>query len=248
MKTILLIFLICILTFIITFISVNKYIYYNRNCSNSLKDNFWCQKFSPVEITIIDYFGTKAVGTYNNNTICHIYNDIQYVKRGTKMDGFFQIQNPSICSTEWSLENADKYIHKLKTPTFMNGYSVIISCVSFFTMGICILCIFNIKENDEIDLSKINFCKINFSKINLSNIFYNFYRPHKNSDVHKNIQIQLEEGVINGPNMNESCGICLDEYSSNNKQLVSLKCAHWFHKDCLELHLKTNKLCPICIR
>ena len=49
----------------------------------------------------------------------------------------------------------------------------------------------------------------------------------------------------------EPCSICLEplydkEALENNKPVISLKCNHMFHKECLDPWIKTNKNCPLC--
>ena len=67
-----------ILVFIISFIIIGICFYSNTNCSNYLSDYYWCQHFTPVEITIIDYSGFKAIGKYNNIS-CNFRNNIGYI-------------------------------------------------------------------------------------------------------------------------------------------------------------------------
>ena len=51
----------------------------------------------------------------------------------------------------------------------------------------------------------------------------------------------------------EPCSICLEplynkEDLENNKPVISLKCNHMFHKECLDPWVINNKCCPLCKR
>ena len=47
---------------------------------------------------------------------------------------------------------------------------------------------------------------------------------------------------------NDICSICLEKYfdEENLKKVVSLKCNHLFHKECIDKWFKINKNCPMC--
>ena len=92
---------------------------------------------------------------------------------------------------------------------------------------------YNIHPDSDIKLPGIKLSFLNTKYSMVSTVEY------------KNIQQQIEEGYVTGPNMNEMCTICLNTYSGD-KQMATLKCAHWFHKECLEAHLKSSKICPTC--
>lgn len=81
------------------------------------------------------------------------------------------------------------------------------------------------QENDEIDVQKLCF-------------------KNKAKTEFKDVEAQLSDGYIEGPTFDQICGICLNDKS--NKQWVCLKCAHWFHKECIDSHFKNKKICPIC--
>tara|TARA_B100000886_G_scaffold324981_1_gene270137 strand:- start:1635 stop:2198 length:564 start_codon:yes stop_codon:yes gene_type:complete len=42
----------------------------------------------------------------------------------------------------------------------------------------------------------------------------------------------------------EECSICFEEISNND--LKTLKCGHYFHKNCIDSWLKINPICPYC--
>ncbi len=51
----------------------------------------------------------------------------------------------------------------------------------------------------------------------------------------------------------EPCSICLDQLYNkddieNNKSIISLKCNHMFHKECIDPWVINNKCCPLCKR
>lgn len=41
--------------------------------------------------------------------------------------------------------------------------------------------------------------------------------------------------------MEDNCGICLNKFNFEGKQLSSIKCGHWYHKECLETYINTMK-------
>jgi len=43
----------------------------------------------------------------------------------------------------------------------------------------------------------------------------------------------------------ERCGICLEDYSSDDV-LIELECKHALHEKCLEMWLKDKSTCPLC--
>lgn len=45
----------------------------------------------------------------------------------------------------------------------------------------------------------------------------------------------------------DNCSICLDDYIDDD-ELRKLSCNHIFHKECVDIWLKNNSLCPICRR
>ena len=45
-------------------------------------------------------------------------------------------------------------------------------------------------------------------------------------------------------NFLEECSICFEEIK--DKDLKSLKCGHFFHKNCIDSWLKINPICPYC--
>ena len=51
----------------------------------------------------------------------------------------------------------------------------------------------------------------------------------------------------------EPCSICLEplydkEDLENNKPVISLRCNHMFHKECIDPWVINNKCCPLCKR
>lgn len=46
-------------------------------------------------------------------------------------------------------------------------------------------------------------------------------------------------------NKEEECVICLEEY--NKKEIIrTLKCKHFYHKNCIDKWMKNNNKCPLC--
>uniref|UniRef100_F6SQ79 E3 ubiquitin-protein ligase n=1 Tax=Ciona intestinalis TaxID=7719 RepID=F6SQ79_CIOIN len=45
---------------------------------------------------------------------------------------------------------------------------------------------------------------------------------------------------------NDSCCICLDDFSSTLHDVKELKCKHKFHVHCIEQALKQKSFCPMC--
>tara|TARA_Y100001938_G_C7801073_1_gene287124 strand:+ start:114 stop:518 length:405 start_codon:yes stop_codon:yes gene_type:complete len=45
--------------------------------------------------------------------------------------------------------------------------------------------------------------------------------------------------------LKEGCVICLEKYQKKEK-IVTLKCNHIFHQECIEEWCKTGKTCPLC--
>uniref|UniRef100_A0A915HWT2 RING-type E3 ubiquitin transferase n=1 Tax=Romanomermis culicivorax TaxID=13658 RepID=A0A915HWT2_ROMCU len=43
----------------------------------------------------------------------------------------------------------------------------------------------------------------------------------------------------------EKCPVCLSEFE-NDEHVRYLPCNHWFHVDCIDRWLSTNKKCPVC--
>jgi len=101
-----------ILVFVVSYIILGISIYSNINCSNYLSNYYWCKHFEQAEITIIGYSGSKAIGIYNN-TLCNFRNDIS-ISIGDTVNGFYLMENPNICSTDWSKEKALHHIHMKK--------------------------------------------------------------------------------------------------------------------------------------
>ena len=52
-------------------------------------------------------------------------------------------------------------------------------------------------------------------------------------------------GEIGNNCVDESCCICLEEYSSEDK-LKKLPCGHWLHSDCIEKWFTRDVTCPLC--
>jgi len=55
----------------------------------------------------------------------------------------------------------------------------------------------------------------------------------------------LQTLIITNNIIDDVCSICLEEFKYD-EELKKLKCAHIFHKECLEPWLDNNNKCPIC--
>lgn len=53
--------------------------------------------------------------------------------------------------------------------------------------------------------------------------------------------------VPSGAYSDNTCSICLDDYEEGD-QLLQLTCGHVFHRPCIDLWLKSHRVCPCCRR
>lgn len=66
-----------------------------------------------------------------------------------------------------------------------------------------------------------------------------------NNDYSQNRVILIEEVKDN------DCSICLEplhEDCENNREIISLKCKHLFHRECIHPWVTVHKCCPLCKR
>lgn len=68
----------------------------------------------------------------------------------------------------------------------------------------------------------------------------------------KDIIININKSIDKNKEYEESleCVICLEELKEESKEnkeyIISLKCSHFFHYECIEKWYKKNPTCPIC--
>ena len=162
MRLIYLTTLIGIVTYITTLIIGINFVSVNINCSYYLSNNYGCKHFLPAEITITNHIGFNATGNYNNIS-CNFENDIGYARPGDKINGFYQVENPHICSSRWSEALAK---HSINTEKL--NYYVIVFLISLLLFPIpmaLIICYFEkegYKPDDEVNFHE-NFA--NFQKL-----------------------------------------------------------------------------------
>lgn len=61
----------------------------------------------------------------------------------------------------------------------------------------------------------------------------------------KEIKDTLESYGIYIIPFDQECSICLENINANTP-IYNLDCKHYFHKNCLQLAIKENLLCPLC--
>ena len=89
--------------------------------------------------------------------------------------------------------------------------------------------------------------KISFI-IGLVCILFKYIAYHKKYHKNKRIESLQEKDKM----FNDSCIICLENFSANKKQLIKhdkivfLECKHIFHERCIIKWLKDHDKCPIC--
>ena len=57
----------------------------------------------------------------------------------------------------------------------------------------------------------------------------------------------MGEALLGGPDVGESCAICLSEYEEG-EELRVLPCKHVFHRECIDEWLANDERCPTCKR
>lgn len=66
----------------------------------------------------------------------------------------------------------------------------------------------------------------------------------KNHTYYSKVKSEEEIDFIPEECSHEECSICFEEILNND--LKSLKCGHYFHKNCIDSWLKINPICPYC--
>lgn len=62
----------------------------------------------------------------------------------------------------------------------------------------------------------------------------------------KNLRIvEYNDKIKQGDSDCPNCSICIDEFEKGDK-VISLKCNHIYHKDCILKWFEKSKFCPIC--
>ena len=61
-------------------------------------------------------------------------------------------------------------------------------------------------------------------------------------------KVEMKEHVVSRTECSEGneCAICLCEFRYHEKGVISLKCGHVFHKDCVAKWFEAHHTCPIC--
>ena len=79
-------------------------------------------------------------------------------------------------------------------------------------------------------------------------ICYIFFKDDYDYDLNTNLINEYEEIDYLPGDDNDVCSICLEKYFDEEdlKKVVSLKCKHLFHKECIDTWFRINKNCPMC--
>lgn len=79
-------------------------------------------------------------------------------------------------------------------------------------------------------------------------ICYIFFKGDNDYELNTNILSEYEEIDYLSYDDNDVCSICLEKYFDEEdlKKVVSLKCKHLFHKECIDTWIRINKNCPMC--
>ena len=61
-------------------------------------------------------------------------------------------------------------------------------------------------------------------------------------------KVEMKEHIVSRTECSEGneCAICLCEFRYHEKGVISLKCGHLFHKDCVAKWFEAHHTCPIC--
>ena len=78
----------------------------------------------------------------------------------------------------------------------------------------------------------------------LSACLHEYYNKRNHSIIRQPLILNKKE-VKNEALFTEGCVICLERYQKNDK-IVTLKCNHIFHIECIEEWFKSKKSCPLC--
>lgn len=78
---------------------------------------------------------------------------------------------------------------------------------------------------------------------NMDNIFDQMFNAQEIEFKPATCDLQKCLKMVSNSEENSKCTICLDDLG---KEVCSLDCKHYYHKDCIESWLKTSGNCPIC--
>lgn len=62
----------------------------------------------------------------------------------------------------------------------------------------------------------------------------------------KQVEKVLKSKVYDPSDKDTSCVVCLEEFSSRDKQIKQLPCRHLFHRKCISKWLDHDLRCPTC--
>ena len=79
----------------------------------------------------------------------------------------------------------------------------------------------------------------------LSACLHEYYNNRINHGIMSQPLVENRREVRNETLFEEGCLICLERYKKNEK-IITLKCDHIFHVQCIEEWLTSKKSCPLC--
>ena len=79
----------------------------------------------------------------------------------------------------------------------------------------------------------------------LSACLYEYYSNRRNYGIMNQPLVESGREVRNETLFEEGCVICLERYKKNER-IITLKCNHIFHFQCIEEWLENKESCPLC--
>lgn len=238
MTKIYLLILIYILIFLIFIIPllINLYVIPKNyfTCSGGNK-YLWCDKFSPVNITIIGNENNYVIGKFiylkqQYNCKMHDYKEISNV--GYSFDGYYRNLNECFSSKHYNkyIINKNNYNRR---QNLLALYVLFLICTTFI-LGVPTTIL--IEKYEDMEKNEIKYEKVYTSE---------FLNLKKQIEMNSFVKIQ---------NLNDLCIYC-QEKLSNEDEIIGLPCAHYFHENCInvneinKINLKNHTfICPVCIQ